>query len=231
MGIAYNPRTITDGLVLCLDAANPKSYPGSGTTWTDLSGRGNTGTLVNGVGYNSGNLGSLSFDGTDDYGILTTNIFRTTLPNFTISVWYKKTVDGILFGNHYHNSTWESVWFSTNLFIVNGAPNNTTNRQQLSYTATANSSTIWHNLVAVNNSSSNFMKVFLNGTEYATKSATVVPWDSTVPPTIGAQRNIATGGVLGPLTGNVPNIQVYNRALTAAEISQNFNATRSRFSI
>jgi hypothetical protein len=41
MGIAYNPRTITDGLVLCLDAANPKSYPGSGTTWTDLSGRGN----------------------------------------------------------------------------------------------------------------------------------------------------------------------------------------------
>jgi hypothetical protein len=40
MGIAYNPRTITDGLVLCLDAANSKSYPGSGTTWTDLSGNG-----------------------------------------------------------------------------------------------------------------------------------------------------------------------------------------------
>jgi hypothetical protein len=231
MGVYGGPDVVENGLVLALDVGNSKSYPGSGTAWTDLSGNGNTGTLVNGVGYNSGNLGSLSFDGTDDYGILTTNIFRTTLPNFTISVWYRKTVDGILFGNHYHNSTWESVWFSTNLFIVNGAPNSTTNRQQLSYTATANSSTIWHNLVAVNNSSSNFMKVFLNGTEYTTKSATVVPWDSTVPPTIGAQRNIATGGVLGPLTGNISNIQVYNRALTAQEIQQNFIATKSRFGL
>jgi hypothetical protein len=44
MAISYNPRTITDGLVLCLDAGNSKSYPGSGTTWTDLSGNGNTGT-------------------------------------------------------------------------------------------------------------------------------------------------------------------------------------------
>ena len=58
---------VTDGLVLCLDAANPKSYPGSGTTWTDLSGNGNNGTLVNGVGYNSDNGGSLSFDGVNDY--------------------------------------------------------------------------------------------------------------------------------------------------------------------
>jgi hypothetical protein len=53
MAISYNPRIVTDGLVLALDAGNPKSYPGSGTTWTDLSGNGNNGTLVNGVGYNS----------------------------------------------------------------------------------------------------------------------------------------------------------------------------------
>ena len=58
---------IDDGLVLYLDAANTKSYPGSGTTWTDLSGNGNNGTLENGVGYNSGNGGSLVFDGVDDY--------------------------------------------------------------------------------------------------------------------------------------------------------------------
>jgi hypothetical protein len=73
MGIAYNPRTITDGLVLCLDAANSKSYPGSGTTWTDLSGLGNTGTLVNGVGYSGDNLGSLSFDGSNDRVELSSN--------------------------------------------------------------------------------------------------------------------------------------------------------------
>jgi hypothetical protein len=67
MGIAYNPAIIRSNLVLCLDAANPKSYPGSGTTWTDLSGFGNNGTLINGVGYSSDNLGSLSFDGVNDY--------------------------------------------------------------------------------------------------------------------------------------------------------------------
>jgi hypothetical protein len=60
-------QIITDGLVLYLDAGNPASYPGSGTTWFDLSGNGNNGTLVNGVGYTSDNLGSLVFDGVDDY--------------------------------------------------------------------------------------------------------------------------------------------------------------------
>jgi hypothetical protein len=224
------PNIIRDGLVLNLDAASRKSYPGSGTVWNDLSGNNNNGTLVSGPTFNNGNGGSIVFDGTDDYSILTTNIFRTTLPNFTISVWYRKTIDGILFGNHYHNSTWESIWFSTTLFIVNGANNSTTNRQQLSYTPTPSSST-WHNLVAVNNSSSNYMKVFLNGVEYATKTATVIPWDSNIPPTIGAQRNISTGGVLGPLTGNISNIQIYNRALTPQEIQQNGNATKSRFGL
>ncbi len=231
MALAHSPSISTNGLVLCLDAANPRSYPGSGTTWFDLSGNGNNGTLVNGVGYNNGNLGSLVFDGINDYGIFSTNIFRSTLPNFTISIWYRKTNDGILFGNHYHNSTWESVWFSTTLFIVNGANNNTTNRQQLSFTPTENSSTTWYNLVAINNSSSNFMKVFLNGLEYAAKNTTVVPWNSTIPPTIGAQRNISTGGILSPLTGNISNIQVYNKALMPDEIQQNFNALRGRYGL
>ena len=61
------PTIVTNGLVLHLDAGNPASYPGSGTTWTDLSGNGNDGTLVNGVGYDSANGGSLVFDGVNDY--------------------------------------------------------------------------------------------------------------------------------------------------------------------
>jgi hypothetical protein len=67
LALSHSPQISLNGLVLCLDAANSKSYPGSGTTWTDLSGRGNNGTLVNGVGYNSGNLGSLVFDETNDF--------------------------------------------------------------------------------------------------------------------------------------------------------------------
>ena len=62
-----------NGLVLALDAANTKSYPGSGTTWTDLSGRGNTGTLTNGPTYSSANGGSIVFDGTNDYVVVNNN--------------------------------------------------------------------------------------------------------------------------------------------------------------
>jgi hypothetical protein len=226
MGINYNPRTITDGLVLCLDAANSKSYPGSGTIWTDLSGNGNNGTLINGVGYSGDNLGSLVFDGVDDYGILTTNIFRTTLPNFSISVWYNNSTAGILLGNHFHNSTWESIWTSTTTFGVNGANNNTTNRQFLNFTATTFNT--WNNLTFVNSSSLGYMKVFNNGDEIASRSANVVPWNSSIIPTIGAQRR-NDGAIIGPITGNIPQVSIYNRALTPQEIQQNFNATKSRY--
>ena len=62
----YGPRIVTDGLVLCLDAGNSKSYPGSGTAWNDLSRNGNNGTL-NGPTFNSADRGSIVFDGTNDY--------------------------------------------------------------------------------------------------------------------------------------------------------------------
>ena len=73
MAIFYNSRTITDGLVLALDAGNLKSYPGSGTTWTDIIGRGNTGTLTNSPPYtyssptySSQNGGSIVFNGVNN---------------------------------------------------------------------------------------------------------------------------------------------------------------------
>ena len=63
----YGPRIVSNGLVLCLDAANKRSYPGTGTTWTDLSGNSNNGTLTNGPTFSAGNMGSILFDGTNDY--------------------------------------------------------------------------------------------------------------------------------------------------------------------
>lgn len=79
MGTSYNPRIVTDGLVLCLDAANERSYPGTGTTWTDLKG-GNNGTLnnMNAANFSNDNGGALSFDGTDEYvelSSLSTSLF------------------------------------------------------------------------------------------------------------------------------------------------------------
>ena len=80
---------VTSGLVLCLDAGNIKSYPGIGTAWTDLSGRGGIGTLTNGPTYNSANGGSFSFDGIDDFVSSVSNL--TLANNFSVSLWLRST--------------------------------------------------------------------------------------------------------------------------------------------
>ena len=102
MALAHSPSTVMNGLVLCLDAANSKSYPGSGDTWFDLSGRGNNGTLVNGVGYDSGNGGSFSLDGVDDYSsVPSTNglDLSGTSTSLTVSCWARTTDTGLAFQN------------------------------------------------------------------------------------------------------------------------------------
>jgi hypothetical protein len=85
----YNgPKAVTDGLTVCLDAANTKSYPGSGTAWYDLTGNGYTGTLSNGAVYGSGNGGYISVDGVDDY-ILIGPVSNTGTSTISVSwcVW------------------------------------------------------------------------------------------------------------------------------------------------
>ena len=88
MALSHSPSIVLDGLVLCLDAGNPKSYPGSGTNVSDLSGNGNNGTLVNGVGYNGSNLGSLVFDGSNDYADCGNNSILNVGNNITVNVWF-----------------------------------------------------------------------------------------------------------------------------------------------
>lgn len=221
---------VSDGLITYLDASNSRSYSGTGITWIDLSGSVsvNNVTLYNGPTYSSANNGSIVFDGVNDYGSFARNDFNTSLPNFTISASIYKGADGIILGNHYHNSTWESIWFSTTEFTVNGANNNTTNRQILSYTTPSNS---WMNLVAVNNSSQNYMKVFLNGVELASKIATVVPWSSYLPTYLATQLTVNTQAPVGIFSGRMAQVLIYNKALSTQQIQQNFNTIRGRFGI
>ena len=95
MAINYNPTTVSDGLVLALDAANTRSYGGSGTTWTDISYRGNNGTLTNGpayttVGFNEpfGGAGGVYFDGTGDYlSLPSSNNLAVGTGDFTFETW------------------------------------------------------------------------------------------------------------------------------------------------
>ena len=89
VGAFAGPDISESGLVLALDAGNSKSYPGIGTAWTDLSGRGGIGTLTNGPTYNSANGGSFSFDGIDDYVSSVSNL--TLANNFSVSLWLRST--------------------------------------------------------------------------------------------------------------------------------------------
>ena len=223
--LAHSPSIVTNGLVLCLDAANVKSYPGSGTTWTDLSGRGNNGTLVNGVGYSGSNLGSLSFDGVNDtvnFG----DVLDIGLSNWTVSTWIKsstKHFGRIVAKNNLGSDGWwigvspagsfnigiDTVWSPSSVYDYDTKG--------------------WINLVGVWNRSS-----------FAVIYANTVNLGNIVDISSKSSRNLQTSFNLrvssrdaggGYFNGNIAQASIYNRALTPQEIQQNFNATRSRFSI
>ena len=91
MGLAHSPRIVRDGLVLYLDAANIKSYPGSGTTWTDISGKDYDGTLINGPTFSSDNLGCVVFDGSNDTVHGVHNSELNLRNDVTVECWFRRT--------------------------------------------------------------------------------------------------------------------------------------------
>jgi hypothetical protein len=230
MGLYHSPQIVTSGLSLCLDAANSKSYPGSGTTWTDLSGRGNTGTLVNGVGYNSSNLGSLSFDGVNDEVQLPgTNL---SLNQMTISSWnfssnyaqngfmFEKTTNGSV-------NTQYSLFYNTAPLIYYRTYGLSTTDLTVNTTTAGVVNNSWNNVVATWDGTNK--RIYVNGVLRATSAnlTGTVTQNATGIALIGRHGNPSAY----PFNGRISNTQIYNRALSAAEIQQNFNALRSRFSI
>jgi hypothetical protein len=233
MSLAHSPRIITDGLVLCLDAANPKSYPGSGTTWTDLSGNGNNGTLVNGVGYNGSNLGSLSFDGVDDYVDFTSEPDLNG-KSFSAGCWFKTTdTDMRLIQNcntgNFGTKNGFQISVTSSTFSNTGVTNTFGNAVTFSsVSSTPYTNGNWHFICLTFNTTTGRAELYLDGNFSAFGTNTGL---------IGANMNGA-GLQIGRsnsgfqyLTGNISNAFMYNRALTAQEIQQNYNALRSRYSI
>ena len=230
MALAHSPKIITDGLVLALDAGNTKSYPGSGTTWTDLSGNGNTGTLVNGVGFDGGNGGSLSFDGVNDYITLGENSFIST--DFTYEVWFDLTAttkERYLISLGYDNASSflcfvidrEQQQNAINFIFRDSNNVNTT----YYWNSNLSSGTKYH-LCLTRSGSSNI--AYLNGVQAFTFTDGT-PIGENLKYEIGwaTDRNKTTAYH----EGNIYETRLYNRALTASEIQQNFNALRGRFGI
>jgi hypothetical protein len=234
------PNIIDDGLVLYLDAGNRKSYPGSGTTWFDKSGRGNNGTLINGPTFNTGSLGSVVFDGVNDYiGLGTPSVLNIT-SNLTINSWVNLTI----FPTNSNNSTiYEKGYivpneqtffrFTTDSGVTSldcGTYNGSNILTKLTLTGSnANLITTgsWNNLVGQYDGSN--WNIYVNGNLSSQTLTNQGPVPSAAPISIGAAY-IATGYARF-LNGRIAITQVYNRALTASEILQNYNATKGRFGL
>jgi hypothetical protein len=221
LAIFYNPRTITDGLVLCLDAANSKSYPGSGTTWTDLSGNGNNGTLVNGVGYSGSNLGSLVFDGVDD-SIQTS--YGPQLNDFTVIVWFRSTGGTLNYNRIVDKNYVSGLWIGRQNNIANSWGGGVLESSSPFGRYITLPDNQWNMIVSRRQGTTH--TIYGNG---ITNSASGTVSSSALSTTTFAFGNYSGANNVQRLTGNIAQVSIYNRALTASEIQQNFNATKSRY--
>ncbi len=212
---------VTNGLVLNIDPSKPSSYAGSGNTIYDLSGAGNTGSLINGPTFSGLNGGSIVFDGNDNIEIAS---ISSISGDFTVGVWfyttatpnvyYKRLVDfdfrnGFWLGRNANTYTWGggikegSLPYGIYLPFTNGE---------------------WHYLVSIRSGSTHI----LYGDGIAnTTSNTVTSGDlsSAGKILIAREYNDSTSF----LDGRIAQVQIYNRALSAVEVQQNYNATKGRF--
>ncbi len=220
MGTAYNPAIVTDGLVLCLDAANQRSYPKSGTTWSDLAGS-NNGTLTNGPTFDSSNSGGIFFDGTDDRIVLPAGFLDVAAnQGLTISAWVKTTDSS---GNIFiYNGSASDFFFTVDSNALKLQWTTYAGKSVTQTTATGTSNIAdgdWHLLVGTRDSTGVF-RVYVDGVLEGTSSSS---------PQSGALSGSSTV-MCSTLASNCSLFCCYGRELTADEIRQNYEATVGRFS-
>jgi len=241
MSITY-PPIVTSSLVLNLDAGNSLSYPGSGTTWSDLSGNNNTGSLVASPTFNSG--GYFTFNGTTQY-VNNGNILNTNgTVAFSVSVWFRTSSTGSTVQNLVSKELitgtfagWQLGFNTTSGSAADVGKigivlvSNTTEVMRRLTTVTYNNG-VWNNATFTYDGSKTRagMLLYINGT-----LSTVTDSDSTsIVNTIqnGSNYNIASRNNLNQLyTGDIANVIHYNRVISADEITQNYNAQKSRFGL
>ena len=231
MSLNHSPKIVTDGLVLCLDAASRKSYPGSGTTWFDRSGNGNHGTLTNGPTFSSANGGSIVFDGTNDYVLCPKPSSIVNSGQISISLWAKwitvgtstSTIQALIDNNHNGGLLQGFVIQDrpdlSKSLTVGFVPN--TNGLVSSFIVGNGN---WHHIVATHNGS--VSKLYIDG---------ILDGQISEVGLASLQPNISIGYwqfVPGRyLNGSISLVQIYNRAIDLNEVKQNFNATRGRYGI
>lgn len=232
MGLLHSPLLNTNGLVLHLNAYAKRSYPGTGTTWYDLSGRNNHGTMIGGPTYSSANGGIISLDGADDWVQVLPSSTFSSISNITMSGWLAiKFESGAFFPYRFGFSTNSYEDFRFSFTRQNG-----TSTLTRFYCAPASGSTsviqyninvgVWLHVTMVADGL-NFL-LYVNGVLVQQTSKLAGLNLSSAGYAIGQQYNRNSGN-FGNI--NVDDMRVYNRALSPSEIRQIFNSTRKRFGV
>jgi len=252
MAFNYSPKIVTDGLVLYLDAANQNSYVSGSTSWNDISRGGNNGTLTNGPTYSSANGGSIVFDGVDDYidniGTTSTFDFIFSTGTFTVSFWLKKPINNARYsiaGNTLVNAEkgfWMIVEYGISGYGNNclrfQVPGNATNTRLIAGSTNDNTiGTDWTYCVFTCQNPSKIGQWYINGiastttTRVGTGNANQGTYYSgPAARTLNVGRANSTSTLI-PFNGNIAQFSIYNRSLSASEVLQNYNATKTRFGI
>ncbi len=211
------PNIVTDGLVLAIDADSERSYTGSGTSWVDLSGNDNNVTLTNGPVFNTN--GYFEFDGINDYGYNGSTSLEIT-NNVTINAWIRHDGSGDNNGNYMAQSRNQGYRMRRqgSSFWIYASGNSVTSPTGAIY------DNIWYMVTGVFSSAG--LRAYINSKLVASNTT---PYASTV---FGDGLYIGayyTG--LEKFGGDISSCKVYDLALTAAQVAQNFNAQKSRYGL
>lgn len=229
MAFSFSPKIVTNGLVLYLDAANRNSYVSGSTTWNDISRSGNNGTLTNGPTFNSANGGSIVFDGIDD-NVTLPHVFNISSGGLTFNTWFNcsNTSWSPLLSDWYTNQ-WSfnlQVYLGNVSFSIRNNNNDNLPGLISSYSILAN--TIY-NICCTYDPITKITNLYANGTLYSVTS------NSNANPYVRNTSNNFNIGLKQDssnyLSGRVYNTQIYNRALSATEVRQNYNALKGRYGI
>ena len=220
MAFNYSPKVVTDGLVLYVDAANPNSYVSGSTTWRDISRSGINGTLVNGPTYNSANGGSIVFDGSNDYVLINDGIY--SINGGTLNIWFKRSgTTNTIIGSYGGSGNQRTPTFYRNVSNIGWEFGSLIARN----TGISFTDNTWFNMSMTFNGSFN-VNVYINSilTNTETSLNPISFWNQFV---VGRYGNFGSSYA----KGNFSMVQVYNRALSATEVLQNYNATKTRFGL
>ena len=240
MPTSAGPDIVQNGLVLDLDAADRNSYPGSGTTWFDLSGNSNTGTLTNGPIFNTGSSGNIVFDGVNDYvggtGLDNASLALGGSSAVTVNMWVRRSSlssgTGRTFFGFFNVAGVHKLLLnfnSTDQITVFGRSANESG-QGVVTVSSFTSTTSWYNVTGVWIYGTNTILCYINGILQSTTGTVTFSQSTLAAGTAPEQNRIGSEGASSTLfLGNIATTQIYNRALSASEVQQNFNALKSRF--